>query len=150
MRLKLLTAFTCGFIVAALIFIWGAIWLLIAVIDGNPTTNTNPNAVSMTLLTSRQWQMQLDRDDISAIPTIEFSTDGRVTGFAGCNSFSSSYTIEGERITFGALATTKKYCAETSDFEAIFLKDLATVNRFKVSSNVLELFTLEHGAITFE
>lgn len=36
--------------------------------------------------------------------------DGRVSGDAGCNSFHASYTHEGDRLTIGRIATTRKAC----------------------------------------
>lgn len=37
--------------------------------------------------------------------------DGRVSGFAGCNDFHGTYTRDGDRLTIGRLATTRKACA---------------------------------------
>ena len=37
--------------------------------------------------------------------------DGRVSGFAGCNEFQGTYTRDGDRLTIGRLATTRKACA---------------------------------------
>lgn len=38
--------------------------------------------------------------------------DGRVTGFGGCNTFTGSYSLQGTRLTFGALAGTMMACPE--------------------------------------
>lgn len=43
-------------------------------------------------------------------PTLEFSPDGRVTIFAGCNQGSGSYTADAPTIRFSAIAITKKGC----------------------------------------
>jgi len=43
-------------------------------------------------------------------PTISFSGDGTVSGNAGCNTFSGTYTADGSTLTFGPLATTRMAC----------------------------------------
>ena len=61
-------------------------------------------------------------------PTIEFTADGTVSGFAGCNSFSGSYTTDGSALTFGPLATTKMACQRPgSAVEADYLSALSGV-----------------------
>ena len=44
--------------------------------------------------------------------TVTFA-DGTVSGSAGCNTFNGSYTLTGEVLAIGPLATTKKACEET-------------------------------------
>jgi len=43
-------------------------------------------------------------------PTVSFSGDGTVSGNAGCNTFSGTYTVDGSNLTFGPLATTRMAC----------------------------------------
>ena len=40
--------------------------------------------------------------------------DGRVSGFAGCNGFNGAYTRDGDRLSIGPLATTRKACTGMS------------------------------------
>jgi heat shock protein HslJ len=48
----------------------------------------------------------------AGIPYIQInSTTQRVSGFDGCNQFSGTGTIEGDRIRFGNLAATRKFCS---------------------------------------
>lgn len=42
--------------------------------------------------------------------TIQFSADGRVSGFAGCNNYTGAYSLSGETISVGPLASTRKAC----------------------------------------
>jgi len=44
--------------------------------------------------------------------TLVFDTDGRLGGRGSCNSYSGSYTLAGQRLTVGPLATTMMACAE--------------------------------------
>ncbi len=43
--------------------------------------------------------------------TAVFGPDGTVAGSAGCNNFTGTYTVDGTKLTIGALATTRKACA---------------------------------------
>ena len=43
-------------------------------------------------------------------PTVSFSGDGTVSGNAGCNTFSGTYTADGSTLTLGPLATTRMAC----------------------------------------
>ena len=73
-------------------------------------------------------------------PTVEFGSDGTVSGFAGCNTYSGTYTIEGEALTFGPLATTKMGCPPpASEVEAAFLAAMSGVTGFRIEPTRLEL-----------
>jgi putative lipoprotein len=69
-------------------------------------------------------------------PTIEFTADGRVSGFAGCNTFNGSYTTEGSTLTWGPLATTKMACQRPgSAVESDYLAALTGVETWTVESD---------------
>lgn len=42
---------------------------------------------------------------------ITFTSDGKVSGQGACNSYSGSYTVNGQTIVFSPLASTQKACA---------------------------------------
>ena len=66
-------------------------------------------------------------------PTIEFAAEGTVSGFAGCNTFSGSYTTDGATLTFGPMATTKMACERPgSAVEADYLAALSGVTGWTV------------------
>ena len=44
--------------------------------------------------------------------TAEFTADDTVSGSAGCNRYSGSYTWTGDQLSFSALASTKMACAD--------------------------------------
>lgn len=60
-------------------------------------------------------------------------------GFAGCNRFSGSYTLDGSRLTFGPAAATKMACAEGMDLEQRFLALLPSVVSFELKDSTLRL-----------
>jgi heat shock protein HslJ len=76
--------------------------------------------------------------------TMVFSTDGKASGSAGCNRYIASYTSEGSKLTFGAVAATRRMCAQPEgvmDQEQQFLKALETVASARVEGDGLELRT---------
>lgn len=66
-------------------------------------------------------------------PTIEFTADGTVSGFAGCNRFSGTYTTNGAALGLGALATTKMACERPgSAVEAEYLAALDGISTWAI------------------
>ena len=73
--------------------------------------------------------------------TAEFK-DGQITGSTGCNSYMGPYKVDGDAITIGPLASTKKACSsdELSKQEASYLAALEVATTFAVTGNRLDLF----------
>ncbi|MBJ6373139.1 META domain-containing protein [Sedimentitalea arenosa] len=76
-------------------------------------------------LTGGSWRVE-DINNAGVIDnsqtSLSFSEDGTVSGRAGCNQYSGSYTREGDRLTFGPLAVTQRACLPAlADQERKFL-----------------------------
>jgi heat shock protein HslJ len=72
-------------------------------------------------------------DDLQS--AIEIAADGKVTGSGGCNRISGRAEVQGERITFGPMISTKMACPPAiMDQESKFLAALGDVQRFKVDA----------------
>ena len=57
--------------------------------------------------------------------TVNFEA-GRVHGFSGCNQFTGSYTLEGEKLVLGMLGGTMMACPEPAmSIESLFLKSFS-------------------------
>lgn len=80
--------------------------------------------------------------------TLVFDTDGRVTGEAGCNRFTGTYTAVGDTVAIGTLATTRKMCGGDGVMaqETTYLAALATGTRIRIDGDRLELRTAD-GAL---
>ena len=68
--------------------------------------------------------------------------EGKISGNAGCNNFSASYTISGENLTIGPAMTTRKLCAEPADImeqEQQYLQALQKSHTYKLGRDHLEL-----------
>ena len=65
---------------------------------------------------------------------------GTVSGNAGCNDYTGGYTVDGDKLTIGPLAATKKACgpAETA-VETAFLAAMGKVATYAVTGGSLEL-----------
>jgi len=65
---------------------------------------------------------------------------GAVSGQAGCNTFRATYRVQGNRITIGPPAATRKTCAETvMAQERAFLAALGSVARWTIDGGVLDM-----------
>ncbi len=81
--------------------------------------------------------------------TMEFAADGRVSGSAGCNRFTGSYTAEGPALRIGPAAATRRMCVgpeQIMEQEQQFLKALETVATMRMEGDRLELRTAD-GAL---
>ncbi|MGD8700350.1 MAG: META domain-containing protein [Gemmatimonadales bacterium] len=64
-----------------------------------------------------------------------------VSGNTGCNQINGGYTLEGERLQFGPLATTLRACPDEPDIEGAFLGALESVTRYELYGERLELYS---------
>jgi heat shock protein HslJ len=87
------------------------------------------------------FEMGGTADFAHLVPTIDFGADGTVSGFAGCNRFGGTFTVEGRDLHLGPLATTKIFCQRpASAVEGDYLKALVNVATWEISgSGRLEL-----------
>lgn len=63
----------------------------------------------------------------------------RLTGSGGCNRLIGGYTVEGDRLSFTGVASTRMACVQAMDQERAFLEALSTVARWRVDGERLEL-----------
>ena len=64
----------------------------------------------------------------------------QASGYAGCNRFFGGYELEGEALTFGPIAATKRACPDLEEaVETEFLKVLDSTRRWRIVDGTLEL-----------
>lgn len=81
--------------------------------------------------------------------TLSFSSDGEVSGSAGCNRYSGRFTAHGEKVTIHTLASTRKKCShppKVMEQEAQFLRALKGSATARMEGDALELRDA-HGAL---
>ena len=73
--------------------------------------------------------------------TLSFNDSTKqVSGFAGCNRFFGSYTIEKNKIKFGPIGATKMLCHGAKEkIETAFFKALESANTLSIADNELKL-----------
>lgn len=71
---------------------------------------------------------------------VVFKQDGRISGNGGCNQFFSAYTIDGNTIKIGPIASTKKGCPGKYELETSFFSVLQSATTFEQEGAVLVLY----------
>jgi putative lipoprotein len=89
--------------------------------------NLNETDVVMVEDQEREAFLQL-RDDTKS-----------VKGFAGCNTFTGSYTVDGNDLSFGPLAATRKACPAGMETESEFFQVLDGTTHFSIHEETLTL-----------
>jgi heat shock protein HslJ len=83
--------------------------------------------------------------------TATFTEDGMLTGSAGCNRYSASYTTDAGAIEITPLAGTKKACADPDgvmEQEAAYLASLPTAVSYRVDGGSLSLLSADGTTVT--
>ncbi len=112
------------------------------------TTMENTSTTSKSGITESFWKLEtLEGKTISSLQEndreIGFTLnekEGRITGFAGCNSFFGTYKLEaGDRISFSSLGATKMACPSSAFNENGFLEIFGLVDNYRITGDRLEL-----------
>lgn len=72
----------------------------------------------------------------------EFSEDGKLSGSAGCNRFTSTYEVSGKALKIGQAGVTRMFCGEPAgrmEQETQFLAALQGATTFSMEGSKLEL-----------
>ena len=96
------------------------------------------------------WTLTEIRDDAgNLVPVIagtevtaEFSADGRVTGFAGCNRYFAAYSLIGSSIAITDAGSTMMFCGDPEGLmvqESRFLGQLTSATAFRIEGTTLTL-----------
>lgn len=76
--------------------------------------------------------------------TLNIDEEGRASGHSGCNRFMGQATIDGEKISFGALAGTRMACAEAlMDLEQKYLDALSKTASFRIDQTERKLVLMD-------
>jgi heat shock protein HslJ len=82
-------------------------------------------------LVDKDWKLEyLKSNNIqygieNNVPTLKFSTDGKVSGNGGCNNFFANFNLYGRTLTIGDIGSTRMMCEETMDLENAYFKVLS-------------------------
>ena len=121
--------------------------LAMVTVGCNSTKNTSVKTENNSI-TEKYWKLNiLEGKKITMAKNQEreiyftLKTDqNRVTGFAGCNTFSGEYTIEdGNRIRFKNMAITMMACPDVAVNESEFLEVFELADNYTINNDVLSL-----------
>jgi heat shock protein HslJ len=80
-------------------------------------------------------------EEVSTKAFIKFNRQEKSAGGNGsCNTFGSSFILNGDKISFKDIFSTKMYCEGVQQTEDKFFQQLNKVNRFEIKGNSLLLF----------
>jgi heat shock protein HslJ len=70
--------------------------------------------------------------------------DGKVTGNGGCNQYTGSYTLDGDKLAISGVAATSMACPEVQmAVETAYFAALGKVATYAIAGGILELMTAE-------
>ena len=88
--------------------------------------------------------------DSTRHPGFTLLAEGRkVQGSAGCNRMTGTYQLDGQKLKFGPLATTRMACPDMQT-ETAFLKALQATTRYEISGSSLMLFGADTAVARLE
>jgi len=74
--------------------------------------------------------------------TLKFTNDARVNGSGGCNTFGGNYSVQGDRIRFSQVFSTRRACVDTeaNRQESEYFAALESANRFRLVGRGLTIY----------
>lgn len=110
--------------------------VLLAVVAGCANTDERRTIVEPSQLIGTAWRVE----DISgggvtdnSNTTVEFPQPGRVAGSTGCNRYSGTVTADGDEMSFGSVAGTRRACIPAlGNQEVKFYSAMEKVTRWEV------------------
>jgi heat shock protein HslJ len=135
---------------------------LLELVDAGGNTVLTFGKVVHAPLTGTTWKLTSYHDGKSALVSVLagsevnalFAEDGKLGGSAGCNNYTTGYEIDGQSLSFGPVATTRKMCAEPEGImeqESAYLAALERVTAYRIQGDSLELLDAEGGRVaTFD
>lgn len=114
------------------------------------------NTKSDSPLAGTKWVLKVLNDkkvsppDSTKSPFIILSKDdSKLNGNGGCNTIFSSYTLDGDKLKFGPIASTEMYC-DQMETETEFTKALSNIVRYKINGTNLTLYNSDKVAAKLE
>jgi heat shock protein HslJ len=121
------------------------------------STKTATTSLPLDMLTGTTWELtEVDGKAISSAdygngaPTIMFSTDNKISGKGGCNSYGGSYNLNNEGgLNMSQIMSTKMYC-ENAKGEAKFMELLSIADAAKIEKDKLTLVRNVTSVLVFK
>jgi heat shock protein HslJ len=119
--------------------------LLVTFVPLQPVPVEGTTWILKFIYNGKEWQPAIPGSPVTA----QFEGD-QMSGLAGCNTYQAAVTIEGETMTIGEAASTRKACAEPEgvmDQETMLLSMLPSVAGYATAGHALALLDADGQAI---
>jgi heat shock protein HslJ len=130
----------------------GAVMVLFVLATGACGGSSDDSGARGDGLEGVEWVLDHDASTLETVaPQVEVTAqfnDDRMSGSSGCNSYGTSYTVDGDALTLGSnIVTTRKACLPpASNVESAYLERLPQVRSYSVDGDRLILTTTTKGA----
>lgn len=105
-------------------------------------------------LSGTAWKLSgssADSLDLASFPVTADFSEGKLSGKGPVNTYTTSYEVEDDAITLGAIASTRMAGSdEAMAAEGAYFALLSTVNRFEIDGDTLELLADEEPVLDYE
>lgn len=81
------------------------------------------------------------------IPSLQFSTDGRISGADGCNRLMGSYSAGRDTLNLSQIATTRMACMDKTYVPEKYVEALNKVTHYQVYNKTLKLLDKNGNAL---
>ena len=131
-------------------------WITLLVIIGSMLTACSGNPSASLVGTWKLVSYGSPASPTPAVPDVDasviFGSDGAISGNVGCNSFNGNYKVDGETVTFGAIASTLMACADPiAQQEGMVFNVFVNTATFKLDSNTLSIISSDgNSVVVFE
>ncbi|MBK6341017.1 MAG: META domain-containing protein [Flavobacteriales bacterium] len=118
-----------------------ALLLLITLTANKCVNKAGPDLAAMK---EKKWVVETlnglrpELPDGAERPWLKLAGD-QLQGFGGCNSLMGSYVLDGEKLSFSGIGSTKKYCEGIQPTENAVKEMLGKVDSFKLDGDQLRL-----------
>jgi heat shock protein HslJ len=116
--------------------------------EATPPAAAPAPTTAVAKLTGHSWKLvAIDDHDIDTAtvvhpPEMTLLEEGsRIVGITGCNRFSGTYVQQKEKLSVNSeLAVTRRACPSMMNLEASFLKAIQSMDSWKITDGVLEIY----------
>lgn len=109
----------------------------------------NEGTAASASITGTKWALRsmngtaIDLPEGAQTPWLQMTGENndQVQGFGGCNQLMGSFTMDGEKIGFPGLGSTKMFCEKTSGLEKSFMEALRATDSYRMDGDQLVLLS---------
>ncbi len=125
-----------------LYFIYAAILMLTTSCNSAKETMQSSSPLYNTKWSLKKIHNNGNEEIVNTKAFIRFDKEkGSAGGNGSCNSFGSTATINGDKVSFKNVFSTKMYCEQVQQVENMFLGSLEKVTRYEIKDKSLLLYS---------